>query len=186
LYYRIDKIVKSDDSIDSNSFGEGIIQSSEIPKTFPNKNASNLSISNVKDGCINFIQFITECMQIIHKDTSIQLEDANIFINKGNVFHMAVELNHSDYLRFLYINGIPINKVNDEIMTPFHVAVKKKHRHMKLRLIKMLKEQHLSPMKSFNAKDSPLRLCLKQQDLDSAYELINNDLYVSDYLEALR
>lgn len=50
----------------------------------------------------------------------------------------------------------------------------------------MLKEQHLSPMKSFTAKDSPLKLCLIQKDLDSAYELIKNDLYVSDFLDALR
>jgi ankyrin repeat protein len=125
-------------------------------------------------------------MKIIHKDNWIRLEDADLFINKGNIFHMAVELNHSDYLRFLSINKVPINKLNGDKITPFHVAVIKKHRNLKLRLIKMLKEQQLSPMISFSAKDSPLKLCLIQKDLDSAYELINNDLYVSDFLDAIR
>ena len=46
----------------------------------------------------------------------------------------------------------------------------------------MLRENNLSPMISFTAKESPLKLCLEQNDLDSAHMLIKYDLFIEDMM----
>ena len=51
--------------------------------------------------------------------------------------------------------------------------------------MKILKLHRLSPFLSFTVKDSPLKMWLKQQDVDSAYELIQNDTFVNEFIEDL-
>lgn len=40
-------------------------------------------------------------------------------------------------------------------------------------------------MVSFNVKDSPLKICLDQNDIDTSHILIKNDLFVNEFLAAL-
>lgn len=99
--------------------------------------------------------------------------------------HMAVELCHLDYVKYFWFNHIPINETNGLYKTPFHVAIDKKNKQMKLRLLRALKLERQSPFLSFTIKNSPLKMWLKQQDIDSSFELIQNDNFVSEFIEEL-
>ena len=106
-------------------------------------------------------------------------------MNEGTLMHMAVELCHHDYVKYFSLSSIPVNEVNGAYKTPFHVAIDKKNKQIKIRFLKILKLQRLSPFISFSVKDSPLKMCLRQQDVESAYELMQNDMFVNEFLEDL-
>jgi hypothetical protein len=98
---------------------------------------------------------------------------------------MVMELLHDDYIKYFASKGIPVNDLNNELKTPFYLAVEKKNRQMKLKLLHLLKGHKQSPFLSFNFRDSPLKICQRQQDLDSAYELVKNDEFVNEFLGKL-
>ena len=147
--------------------------------------ADNSPSPKIKENSITFIQFLEEAVRIIHNSPNLELANAKVFIKRGNAIHMAVELLHHDYIKYFASKGIPVNDLNSELKTPFYLAVEKKNRQMKLKLLHLLKGHKQSPFLSFNVRDSPLKMCLRQQDLDSAYELVKNDEFVNEFLDEL-
>lgn len=71
---------------------------------------------------------------------------------------MAVELGHTDYIKYFSAHNIPANELNADLNTPFHLAVLKKHRPLKLRILGVLKDNRMSPFLSFSIENSPLKL----------------------------
>lgn len=177
LFYNIEEIIsKRESKIETPDWGHNSKENNVLVK-------SNIPIT-VKEKSLSFIQFLEESLKIIHQNMNISLQDP-LFMNGGNALHMAVELNHLDFIQFLAFSQIPVNTVNLKGETPFHIAVSKKNRLMKIKLLKILNENNLSPMASFSARYSPLLICLEQNDIDTSHILIENDLFVSDFLAVL-
>lgn len=181
LFFKIDEIISNRPSLAraSESYERWHVD-------FENREYSSLAYSsNHQENSLSFIDFLNEAIKIIHKNPELDIKHADVFINDGYLMHMAVELCHIEYVKYFSFSHIPINEVNGMYKTPFHVAIDKKSKHMKLRILKVLKSNRLSPFLSFTVKDSPLKMWLKQQDLDSSFELIQNDNFVNEFIEEL-
>jgi ankyrin repeat protein len=181
LYHNIDSII---DSHKNERDIEREEMKGEISKKMAVLNKSTQKHGNEK--WITFIQFLEESLRIIHNDPYLDIKKAKVFINSGNLMHMAVELDHTDYIKYFAAHDIPGNELNSDLNTPFHLAVLKKNRALKLRILGVLKDNHTSPFLSFSIDNSPLKLWLRQQDVDSSFELIKNNEFVNDFMDEMQ
>lgn len=117
LFYNIDQIIlKREVNIETPEWGNRRKDLNVLVK-------SNIPIA-VKEKSLSFTQFIEEALKIIHKNQEVTFAD-QLLLNGGNALHMAVELNHHDYIKFLASAQIPLNTTNKKGKTPFHIAVSK-------------------------------------------------------------
>lgn len=143
LYYRIDDIVKQNRYLDVSSEERHVdIEHKGIMSHRPSLATQQRSIS--------FFQFLEHAMKIIKNNPELNLKTAKIFLNGGNAMHMAVELCHPDYIKYFAVRGVPANEINAEGNTPFFIAVTKKNKLIKLKLLKLIKDANSSPMLSFS------------------------------------